>query len=46
MNRIRLYFEKAFGAEVKLYDAISLKEIPEWADSCKSTRYVVVAQKA
>ncbi len=45
VNRMRAYFEKAFGSQVELYDAISLKAIPEWADSCTSTRYVVIAQK-
>ncbi len=45
VNRIRTYFEKAFGGKIDLYDAKSLEAIPEWADSCKSTRYVVVAQK-
>ncbi len=45
VNRIRTYFEKAFGGQVDLYDAYSLELIPEWADSCESTRYVVVAQK-
>ncbi|MEZ5058922.1 MAG: hypothetical protein R2879_17955 [Saprospiraceae bacterium] len=45
MNRIRSYFEKAFKGQVDLYDAHSLELIPDWADSCKSTRYVVVARK-
>ena len=45
VNRIRNYFEKAFGGKVELYDAHSLEVVPEWADSCRSTRYVVVAQK-
>ncbi len=45
VNRMRTYFEQAFGGKVTLYDAISLKPIPEWADSCTSTRYVVIAQK-
>ena len=44
--RMRTYFERAFGGKVELYDAVSLKPIPEWADSCESTRYIVVAQKA
>ncbi len=43
--RVRLFFEKAFGAEVTLYDAVSLEVIPEDADTCSSTRYVVVAKK-
>lgn len=45
MHRVRMYFEKAFGGTVELYDAVSLQAIPEWADSCASTRYVVVAKK-
>jgi len=45
VNRMRMYFEKAFGGKVELYDARSLRPIPEWADSCKSTRYVIIAQK-
>lgn len=44
MHRVRQYFEQNF-AEVTLYDAHSLQEIPEWADSCPSTRYIVVARK-
>jgi SAM-dependent methyltransferase len=46
LHRVRQYFQDAFGGEVTLYDALSLQEIPEWADSCPSTRYVVVARKA
>ena len=46
VNRVRTYFEKAFGGRVDLYDAITLEPIPEWADSCVSTRYLVVAQKS
>ena len=45
MNRIRKYFEKAFGGEVQLLDAISLEPIDRSSDSCPSTRYVVMAQK-
>jgi SAM-dependent methyltransferase/predicted metal-dependent enzyme (double-stranded beta helix superfamily) len=45
MNRIRMYFEKAFGGEVQLLDAISLAPIDSASDSCPSTRYVVMAQK-
>ncbi len=43
--RLRKCFEEAFGPEVYLYDAVSLEPIPEWADSCPSTRYVLMAQK-
>ena len=46
MHRVRLYFEKAFGGRVDLYDAVTLAPIPESADSCVSTRYIVVAQRA
>ncbi|MEQ8707282.1 MAG: methyltransferase domain-containing protein [Phaeodactylibacter sp.] len=46
MHRVRTYFEQAFGGTVLLYDAYSLELIPELADSCKSTRYFVIAQKA
>lgn len=44
--RLRKCFEEAFGPEVYLYDAVTLEPIPEWADSCPSTRYVVMARKA
>jgi len=45
MNRIRTYFEYAFGGFVDLFDAVTLNPIPEHADSCASTRYLVVAKK-
>lgn len=45
IHRVRQYFEAAFGPDVKLFDAKSMEEIPEWADSCASTRYVVVARR-
>jgi len=45
MHRIRSYFEKYFSG-VTLLDAHSLEELPDWADSCPSTRYVVIARKA
>lgn len=45
VNRIRYYFEKAFDGQVDLFDAVSLQPISEWADSCPSTRYIVIAQK-
>ena len=45
LHRVRQAFERAFGGEVRLLDAVALTEIPEWADSCASTRYVVVARK-
>ena len=46
VHRVRQYFEAAFGGEVQLYDARSLALLPPWADSCPSTRYVVLARKA
>ena len=42
--RMRQYFERHFD-EVRFYDALSLASIPDWADTCASTRYVVVARK-
>lgn len=45
IHRVRTYFERAFGGKVELYDAVSLERIPESADSCKSTRYIVIARK-
>jgi SAM-dependent methyltransferase/predicted metal-dependent enzyme (double-stranded beta helix superfamily) len=46
LHRVRSYFEQAFGEEVQLFDARSLELIPESADSCRSTRYFVLAKKA
>jgi SAM-dependent methyltransferase/predicted metal-dependent enzyme (double-stranded beta helix superfamily) len=45
LHRVRQYFQDAFGGKVACYDAKTLEEIPDWADSCPSTRYVIVAQK-
>lgn len=45
MHRVRHYFEKAFGGQVELFDAVTLEPLPDWADSCRSTRYVVVGRK-
>ena len=45
VNRVRAYFEEAFGKEVQLFDAVSLAPLSEWADSCASTRYIVIAKK-
>lgn len=42
--RIRSYFEKHFQS-VDLYDAVDLKPIGAYDDSCASTRYIVVARK-
>jgi hypothetical protein len=46
IHRIRQFFENAFKGKVILVDAYSLEPIPDWADTCKSTRYVVIAQKS
>jgi len=43
--RIRSYFEKYFENGVELYDAVSLNKIEKMADSCPSTRYIVIATK-
>jgi len=45
MHRVRGYFEKAFGSQVDIYDAVTLAPVPETADSCGSTRYLVIARK-
>ena len=45
LHRVRTYFERHFGGQVDLYDAHSLQPIPNWADTCPSTRYVVIARK-
>jgi predicted metal-dependent enzyme (double-stranded beta helix superfamily)/SAM-dependent methyltransferase len=45
LHRIRKYFEDTFGGQVELYDAHSMEIIPHEADTCPSTRYVVIAQK-
>ncbi len=45
LHRVRSSFEQAFGGTVRLFDAHSLAPIPADADSCASTRYVVMAQK-
>lgn len=45
LHRVRRSFEQAFGGPVQLFDAHSLAPIPADADSCASTRYIVMAQK-
>lgn len=42
--RIRSYFEKYFSF-VEIRDVKTLEIIPEWADSCASTRYFIIARK-
>lgn len=46
IHRIRQFFTSSFGDDVQLFDAYSLEPIADWADTCKSTRYIVVAKKA
>jgi hypothetical protein len=43
--KVRHYFRKYFGHIVYLYDAFSHEKMPASADSCESTRYIVVAVK-
>jgi len=45
VNKVRNLFEKHFGKNVRLYDAVSMKLLPETFDTCESTRYLVVAGK-
>lgn len=46
LSKVRKYFQQAFDGGVDLYDAVSLEPIPEDADTCASTRYIVIAKKA
>lgn len=45
VNRVRTYFKQYFHGGVFLYDAVTLAPVPESADSCTSTRYLIVAIK-
>jgi SAM-dependent methyltransferase len=45
MLRVRQLFEGTFE-HVELFDAASMKSLPRDADTCASTRYVVVARKS
>ena len=45
MWRLRQEFEKAFKGKVDIYDAVTLQPIGAKADTCPSTRYLLVAQK-
>lgn len=45
LGRIRQWFETSFKGPVDLYDAISLEPLEDNADTCPSTRYLVVAKK-
>jgi SAM-dependent methyltransferase len=46
MDRVRRVFEEAFKGKVMLFDAVHLTPIGRDAESCTSTRYVVMAQKS
>ncbi len=46
LHRVRRSFEQAFSKNVQIFDAVSLEPVSHQADSCASTRYVVMAQKA
>lgn len=45
LSKVRGYFMQAFDGGVDIYDAVSLEPIPEDADTCASTRYLVVARR-
>ena len=45
LRKVRQLFEQAFDGGVEVYDAVSLQPIPEDADTCTSTRYLVVAKR-
>lgn len=45
LHKVREYFENAFPGGVDLYDAVNLTPINKNQDTCRSTRYLVVAQK-
>lgn len=46
MGRLRRAFKKAFKGKIDIYDAVTLQPIDDKADTCPSTRYLLVAQKA
>jgi cysteine dioxygenase len=43
--RLRQAFEEAFKGKVDIYDAVTLDPIGPKADTCPSTRYLIVAHK-
>ena len=43
--KLRRFFTEHFGGAVRIYDAHSLQEMHEHAETCPSTRYFLVAQK-
>jgi len=44
MSKVRRLFKKVFS-EVSLYDAVSLEPISKNAETCSSTRYLIIAKK-
>ena len=44
-HRVRDSFRKAFGDEIKMFDAVSFDEIPESSETCASTRYLICARR-
>lgn len=45
LRKVRQLFQDAFDGGVDIYDAVTLQPIPEDADTCASTRYLVVAKR-
>ncbi len=43
--RLRQVFEQAFKGKVDIYDAVTLAPIGPKADTCPSTRYLLVAHR-
>ncbi|MEC7640928.1 MAG: methyltransferase domain-containing protein [Nitrospinota bacterium] len=43
--RLRQRFQAAFKGPVDVYDAVTLEPIHDNADTCPSTRYLIIAQK-
>ncbi len=43
--KLRRLFEREFGGPVDVYDAVSLKPMEDGADTCPSTRVLIVARK-
>ncbi len=43
--RLRHLFQRTFKGRVDVYDAVTLNPIDEKADTCPSTRYLIVASK-
>ena len=45
MWRLKQKFQQAFRGPVDLYDAVTLQPMGDAADTCPSTRYLLVARK-